>query len=347
MKKIFFLLAMMVAANAFAYDKQTWNYETGAKLSTGASGVHALDIYYPETGEGSYPVFIWLSSGIGMGGSATKESAYSMASVLIDTVLQRGYAVVVPSSRSVGQDNQPLPLHDIKAVVRFLRNNGEGMSECPQNIDTSFIAVGGVSPGGLIATMMGFSRNWRDEPWYEGTVGNFTDKSSSVDAVADWSGIHTAGTNLNNVASLYKNIAGCSGSEDYSYQKFLYRQFTSKSDHDPAPEVMFRGSKDGIVLQEDTETLYNWLHYVLGDDSEYYLINGQGHGLIIDSSKYYYYGYMVNFFDRIRAKKAAAATAVEQIGQDANAKHQKLLIDGHLLIEHNGKTYNAQGAQVK
>ena len=79
----------MVAANAFAYDKQTWNYETGAKLSTGASGVHALDIYYPETGEGSYPVFIWLGVGIGTGGSS-KEYDYNYASVLIDTVLQRG-----------------------------------------------------------------------------------------------------------------------------------------------------------------------------------------------------------------------------------------------------------------
>ena len=180
---------MMVAANAFAYDKQTWNYITGAQRS-GGPDYQLLDIYYPETGEGPYPVFIWMHGSIGFQ-TFCKESAYSYASALIDTVLQRGYAVVVPSSRSVRQDNQPLPLHDIKAVVRFLRNNGEGMSECPQNIDTSFITIGGFSAGGLIATMMGFSRNWRDEPWYEGTVGNFTDKSSSVDAVADWSGIHT------------------------------------------------------------------------------------------------------------------------------------------------------------
>lgn len=345
MKQIyFFILATMIAVNAFGYEKQTWNYETGAKGSSGKS-YQLLDIYYPETGEGSYPVFIWLGYGIGNGGSS-KEYDYNYASVLIDTVLQRGYAVVVPNCHYAGEDNQPLPLHDIKAVVRFLRNNGEGMSECPQNIDTSFITIGGFSTGGLIATMMGFSRNWRDEPWYEGTVGNFTDKSSSVDAVADWSGIHTAGTNLNNVAYLYKNIAGCSGSEDYSYQKFLYRQFTSKSDHDPAPEVMFRGSQDGIVLQEDTETLYNWLHYVLGDDSEYYLINGQGHSLIIDSSKYYYYGYMVNFLDRIRAQKAQAQ-GIDQITNDKCQMTNKVIRDGILLIEKNGKTYTFQGQEVK
>ena len=66
MKKIyFFILATMIAFNAFGYEKQTWNYETGAKMSAGASGVHALDIYYPETGEAPYPVFIWLDGSIG------------------------------------------------------------------------------------------------------------------------------------------------------------------------------------------------------------------------------------------------------------------------------------------
>lgn len=337
-KTFFFVLAMMVAANAFAYDKQTWNYETGAKLSTGASGVHALDIYYPETGEAPYPVLIWLGMGIGQGGSS-KEADYNYASALIDTVLQRGYAVVVPNCNWKGKDDQPLPLHDCKAVVRFLRNNGEGMSEYPQNIDTSFIAVGGWSTGGLIATLMGM-RKWSDGEWYEGTVGNFLAKSSLVDAVASWSGFYVAPENLASYIGILKNIGGGSIGN-----RFGLKTFTALAE-DPSPEVVFHGSHDGVIRPADAIFLYTWLQD-RGADSEYYLMNGQSHGLIIGSSKYYYYGYMVNFLDRIRAKKAAAATAVEQIGQDANAKHQKLLIDGHLLIEHNGKTYNAQGAQVK
>ena len=342
MKKIFFVLAMMVAANAFAYDKQTWNYETGAKLSTGASGVHALDIYYLETGEGPYPVFIWIHGSIGTQ-TVSKETAYSTASALIDTVLQRGYAVVVPNCNWKGKDDQPLPLHDCKAVVRFLRNNGEGMSEYPQNIDTSFIAVGGWSTGGLIATLMGM-RKWSKSEygeWFEGTAGNFLDNSSSVDAVVSWSGFYVAPENLASYIGILKNIGGGD-----SGNRLTLKTFTAFAE-DPSPEVVFHGSHDGVIRQADAELLYNWLQEKIGDDSEYYLMNGQSHGLIIGSSNYYYYGYMVNFFDRIRAKKAAAATAVEQIGQDANAKRQKLLIDGHLLIEHNGKTYNAQGAEVQ
>ena len=345
-KTFFFALAMMVAANAFAYDKQTWNYETGAKLSTGASGVHAMDIYYPETGEAPYPVFIWFGANMGNGG-VSKESAYGLASVLIDTVLQRGYAVVVPNSRSQGKDGQLLPLNDSKAVIRFLRNNGEGLSEYPRDIDTSFIAVGGFDADGLIATMMG-GKNWSSGgAELEGTVGNFTDKSSSVDAVASWAGFYIAAADLLNYGALFQRWLGGENSESWGWTDFTWQGITTRMS-DPAPTVLFHGSADPVVKQQDTEYIYTWLQEKIGEDnSEYYLMNGQSHGLIIGSSQLYYYGYMVNFFDRIRAQKAAAATAVEEIGQDANAKHQKLLIDGQLLIERDGKLFNATGAEVQ
>ena len=344
-KTFFFVLAMMVAANAFAYDKQTWNYETGAKLSTGASGVHALDIYYPETGEGPYPVFIWLSANQGYGGYP-KESAYSFASVLLDTVLHRGYAVVVPNCSQQGKDGQPLPLNDIKAVIRFLHNNGEGMSEYPRDIDTSFIAIGGFDVDGLSATMMG-GKNWiKGGAELEGTVGNFLDKSSSVDAVASWAGTYLSLGELANYEWVFDRWLGGSYSESWGTDNFTMVSIATRMS-DPAPTVLFLGSADNMVKPADVEWFYAYLQDRLGDDSEYYLINGLGHSLITQISNFYYYGYMVNFFDRIRAKKAAAATAVEEIGQDANAKHQKLLIDGHSLIERDGKLFNATGAEVK
>ena len=223
----------------------------------------------------------------------------------------------MPNCNWKGKDDQPLPLHDCKAVVRFLRNNGEGMSEYPQNIDTSFITIGGFSTGGLIATMMGMQKWGNFEDWYEGTVGNFTDKSSSVDAVASWSGFYVGPEELASYSYILNNIAGGD-----SGHRFGLKTFTAFAE-DPSPEVVFHGYNDGVIRPADANFFYTWLQD-RGADSEYYLMNGQSHGLIIGSSKYYYYGYMVNFFDRIRAKKAAAATAVEQIGQDANAKHQKL-----------------------
>ena len=339
-----FILATMIAVNVFGYEKQTWNYETGAKLSTGSSGVHALDIYYPETGDAPYPVLIWLGMGIGQGGSS-KEADYNYASVLIDTVLHRGYAVVVPNCNWKGKDDQPLPLHDCKAVVRFLRNNGEGMSEYPQNIDTSFIAVGGWSTGGLIATLMGMQKWSKYGEWYEGTVGNFLAKSSLVDAVASWSGFYVAPEDLASYAFVLNNIRGCNDSQ-YCGSTFLLRTFLSYA-KDPTPEVVFHGSQDGVSKQAEANLLYTWLQEKIGDDnSEYYLINGQGHGLITLSSKYYYYGYMVNFFDRIRAKKAQAQ-AIDQITNGKCQMTNKVIKDGRLLILRGDKTYTLQGQEIK
>ena len=332
-----FILATMIAVNAFGYEKQTWNYETGAKLSTGSSGVHALDIYYPETGDAPYPVLIWLGMGIGQGGSS-KEADYNYASVLIDTVLHRGYAVVVPNCNWKGKDDQPLPLHDCKAVVRFLRNNGEGMSECPQNIDTSFIAVGGVSTGGLIATLMGI-RKWDSyEEWFEGTVGNFLSKSSLVDAVVSWSGFYVAPQNLASYSYIINNIAGGD-----SGGRLTLKTFTALAE-DPSPEVVFHGSQDGVIRQADANLLYNWLQD-RGADSEYYLMNGQGHGLIIGSSNYYYYGYMVNFLDRIRAKKAT--TDIDQISDRQVSGVQKFTKDGQILILRGDKIYTISGQEMR
>ena len=336
-KFYFFILATMIAVNAFGYEKQTWNYETGAKQTTGSSRVHDLDIYYHETGEGPYPVFIWLGVGIGTGGSS-KEYNYNYASVLIDTVLQRGYAVVVPNCHYEGEDNQPLPLHDCKAVVRFLRNNGEGMSEYPQNIDTSFIAVGGWSTGGLIATLMGM-RKWDDyEEWFEGTVGNFLSKSSLVDAVVSWSGFYVAPENLASYSYIINNIAG-----GYSGYQLTLRTFTALA-RDPSPEVVFHGSADGVIRQADANLLYNWLQD-RGADSEYYLINGLSHSLITISSNYYYYGYMVNFLDRIRAKKAT--TDIDQISDRQVSGVQKFTKDGQILILRGDKIYTISGQEMR
>ena len=345
MKQIyFFILAMMIAVNAFGYEKQTWDYETGAKLSSGASGVHALDIYYPETGEGSYPVFIWLSANIGNGG-VSKESAYSIASVLIDTVLHRGYAVVVPNCSQQGKDGQPLPLNDIKAVIRFLHNNGEGMSEYPRDIDTSFIAIGGFDVDGLSATMMG-GKNWSSGgAELEGTVGNFLDKSSSVDAVASWAGTYLSLGELANYERVFDRWLGGSYSEFWDTSKFTMVSIATRMS-DPAPTVLFYGSQDGMVKQQDTEYFYAWLQDRLGDDSEYYLMNGVGHDMITNSSKHYYYGYMVNFFDRIRAQKAQAQ-AIDQITNGKCQITNKVIQDGQLLILRGSKTYTMTGQELK
>ena len=50
------------------------------------------------------------------------------------------------------------------------------------------------------------------------------------------------------------------------------------------------------------------------------------------------------FFDRIKAAKAATS-ALDDISIDTKAA--KRLVDGHLLIDRNGKSYTAHGAELR
>jgi acetyl esterase/lipase len=267
-----------------------------------------------------------------------------MASVLLDTVLHRGYAVVVPNCSKQGKDGQPLPLNDIKAVIRFLHNNGEGMSEYPLDIDTSFIAIGGFDVDGLSATMMG-GKNWSSGgAELEGTVGNFLDKSSSVDAVASWAGTYLSLGELANYEWVFDRWLGGGYSESWDTSKFTMVSIATRMS-DPAPTVLFHGSQDGTVKQADVAWFYAYLQDRLGADSEYYLMNGVGHDMITNSSKYYYYGYLVNFLDRIRAKKAT--TGIDQISDHQTSGVQKITKDAQILILLGDKTYTLTGQEVK
>lgn len=295
-----FIAAVMVAVNAFAYEKHVWNYETGQE-SRNSNSAQDLDIYYPETGESPYPALIWLSYRIG-DAEAFKGEAYTRdAPELFEAALQRGYAVVIPNCRRNGSEGQPLPFHDIKAVVRFLRNNGYKYDDL--GIDTSFIAVAGSGMGGLMATLMGYSREWRYESWWEGNVGKFLYESSSVDAVADWDGVHVS-TELLDFAYIYNRMLGCQSMDcSTDYGNFLWTVFTARTSN-LAPTILFHGAQDAVIKKAETDGLYNALHDKLGDDCEYYVHNG-GFAMSGITDLAYYVGKMMDFFDRIRAQKAA------------------------------------------
>ena len=335
MRKIylFIILATMIAVNAFGYEKQTWNYETGAKVtkSSDSQRAHALDIYYPETGEGPYPVLIY-QGGTAWSSTNYKETAYNEASAFLEIALQRGYAVVCPNNDAISHNPYPGSLHDMKAVVRFLHNNGEGegISEYPQNIDTSFIAISGCLHGSFMAELIGMSRDMKTE-YYEGTVGNFLNNSSSVDAVADFG--YAIVMDYNSYPAF---IPGCS--DCWFYYKTLYAMFSNI-----APTIVIHGTSDNIVLEGDALNAYNnYLKPALGDDCEYIQHKGthQIAGLSND-----YYGQVVNFLDRIRAKKAT--TGIEQISDRQVSGVQKITKDAQILILRGDKTYTLQGQEVR
>ena len=93
---------------------------------------HTCDIYLPKKEAASYPVVIHI-----YGRAWFSNSSKGMADLgtIGKALLDAGYAVVCPNHRSSMDAQWPAQIHDIRAVIRFVR--GEAAK---YKFDPSFIA---------------------------------------------------------------------------------------------------------------------------------------------------------------------------------------------------------------
>jgi acetyl esterase/lipase len=138
----------------------------------GVSPAQRLDIYLPNTGEGPFPVFVYVHGGAFAIGDKGHDQAgpYFLG-------LDYGYAVVAMNYRLSGEATFPAAVQDVKAAIRWLRACGK-----EYQLDVARIAAGGQSAGGNLAAMVGVTSGLRlfDDP----ALGN-ADQSSDVQAVVD------------------------------------------------------------------------------------------------------------------------------------------------------------------
>jgi acetyl esterase/lipase len=139
------------------------------------SPAQKLDIYWPETGDGPFPVIVSIHGGAFMGGDKRDVQITSMLKAL-----KRGYCVVGVNYRMSGEAKFPALVHDIKAAIRWIRANAELYL-----FDPNKIATWGGSAGGYQSLMAGVSAGI---PELEDlSLGN-ADQPSHVQAVVDWFG---------------------------------------------------------------------------------------------------------------------------------------------------------------
>ena len=303
---------------------------------------HKMDIYYPNDEQTKHPVVIHIY-GSAWASNSSKGSA-DLSTVGI-AALEAGYVFVAPNHRMYSDALFPAQLQDIKALVRYLRANAETLK-----LDTSFIAVSGFSSGGHLAVLMGVTRGLTEKTVgsetinIEGNLGNYTDQSSSVDAVCSWAGMVELRSDkicdiayMNMISLVAENLIGPS----YASKPDLWALACADTyvDAKNAPTVLFHGSADNVYPQCESKNFYDKLQ-AANVESEYYPHTG-GHG--VEAS---YLDEMITFLNKIKAAKAAA-TALDQTSQEPKANCQKLIEDGQLLILRDGKVYTVTGAEVR
>ncbi len=146
--------------------------ERGIDYSSIPHGKLAMDIARPKA-PGKYPAVVLIHGGGFSGG--TREGYLPMAIKLA----QNGFVAATVTYRLTPTYQMPLPLHDVKAAVRFLRAKA-----AKYTVDSDHIAAVGESAGATYAQLLAVTRNM---PQWEGN-GASKEQSSSVECAVSYYG---------------------------------------------------------------------------------------------------------------------------------------------------------------
>jgi len=266
---------------------------------------HRMDIYLPKTAEAPFPVAVVIY-GSAWFGNDRKERSYELFG---PSLLNAGFAVVAINHRSSREAIFPAQVHDIKAAVRFLRGNATTYS-----LDTSFIVAVGNSSGGHLAAFLGASAGIAqhtvgDETApIEGSLGDYTEMSSTVDAVVDWYGptnflvMDSCGSQMNHNAADSPESTLVGGPIQDNRDRCALANPTTYVDADDPPFLILHGTADPLVPLCQSEILHQALQKQ-GVDSELIIVEGAKHGPGLHEPEYF--KKMTDFLLEIRKAKQA------------------------------------------
>ncbi len=139
------------------------------------SNAQRLDLYLPATGEGPFPLVVWIHGGGFSGGTKALD-----AGAAARRLVAMGFAVASLEYRLSGEARFPAAVLDLKAAVRHLRANAGAYRIAPDKI-----GAWGSSAGGHLAAFLGVTGGVAE--FEDATLGNAS-QSSRIHAVVDWFG---------------------------------------------------------------------------------------------------------------------------------------------------------------
>ena len=327
MKKIIAASCLAVAVSVFAQgfggQQTSGKIEYSEKFAdvnyVGDGKVyHTLDIYLPKETKDAYPVVIHT---YGSAWSMNNSKGSADLNTICAALLKAGYAVVTPNHRSASDAKYPAQLHDLKAVVRFIRGNA-----AKYKIDTSFVAMSGFSSGGhlssLVATTCGLKEGKSGSVTVDlvGDLGEFTQYSSCIDAATLWSpptDIYTMNPINNFMGSGTYEGAFIGAEREGNKDKWMVASSPYYASEDDPPIILFHGTSDQIVNKEQSQELYDSLkkHNVV---TELVSVSGGTHGgneMYVDENL----NKMISFFGAARDAKSQIVDPIDTTTADTSA----------------------------
>jgi len=121
----------------------------------GPSKRQKIDIYLPDEGDGPFPAIVFLHGG---GWEFGRKSDAQILPFMPG--LGRGYAVVAAGYRLMPEIRYPENLFDVKAVLRWIAENGAA-----HHLDAARVVLAGASAGAHLAMVAAFTHG---QPAFEG-----------------------------------------------------------------------------------------------------------------------------------------------------------------------------------
>lgn len=246
-----------------------------------------LDVWYPEDGEGPYPLVILFHGGAFAAGHKRSFYITSMAQPV-----NQGYAVATVEYRLYTEAKWPAQLIDGKAAIRYLRANAKKL-----NLDPDRFALWGNSAGGNVTQLLAVSG---DQPEVDDlTVG--MEASTKIQAAIAWyttSELMSAeqfGTDIaqkRRETGAGEGMMPGGGKSDRSmfgdllgYQPLLYpeRTMTASPIHyvkeDCPPMLLQHGTNDLVIDYHQSVYMYEKIKEICGEGrAELNLFENEPHG---------------------------------------------------------------------
>lgn len=242
------------------------------------SEAQKLDLYLPETGEGPFPLVVFIHGGAWFGGD--KADGQEAAWV---TLRSQGYAVASINYRLSGEAAHPAGILDCKTAIRYLRANAE-----QYHLDEEHIAVAGDSAGGHYALMTALTEDYPD---FLDLSGSYAQEDSGVCCVVAWYPMTDLETAWQMVqAGIYMGLGDdvvWSSLEDFigedianvTQEKLSTASPIRYISEEMVPVLLQHGSADTICPVEQSRSFYREAAQVAGEESvQLDIMEGAEHG---------------------------------------------------------------------
>ena len=263
---------------------------------------HTCDIYLPKQEKDAYPVVIHIYGSAWFNNNG--KGAADLGTI-VKALLEAGYAVVCPNHRSSMDAKWPAQIHDIRAVIRFVRGEAK-----KYKFDPSFIATSGFSSGGHLASIAATTSGIKQTKVgnididLEGNIGNYPNECSRLNAACDWSGpVDLTAMDCGESMKMGENSPEdvlLDSKLDKEPDKYRSLSATYYVDKKNPPIIIFHGEKDNVVPCCQGKMFYELLK-AAGVRTEATFVPEGGHGMGMYSEENLQK--MVNFLNAVRTGK--------------------------------------------